>query len=141
MNFTEVQLFHEAQLKCHETFTETDALKRIKNSLDTPTHFKYFFIEMEELARVNLKFLVGAIRAAYQQHAKCEQLPKVMIIVLMGSEDEGIIEECLKLEIICSLKPGSQAALKTLMGMSAEQTGPTLQGTVVTTGIQNTTEM
>lgn len=29
MNFTQIALFEEANLKCHETFTEMEALKKI----------------------------------------------------------------------------------------------------------------
>ncbi len=48
MNFTDLQLFEQANLKCLESFTEADAVRRIKNSLDENCKFKYFFIEKEE---------------------------------------------------------------------------------------------
>ena len=65
MNFTELALFQEAGMKCHETFSEGDALKRIKNSLGETFQFKFFVIEIEELTRVNLKWLVKSIREVY----------------------------------------------------------------------------
>ena len=65
MNFTETQLFQDANLNLHETFTETDALRRIVKSLTEPQQFKYFVIETEENNRINLKWLVEGIRQAY----------------------------------------------------------------------------
>jgi hypothetical protein len=65
MNFTELDLFQEAQLKCLETFTEADALKQIKKSLSETSQFKYFVIEIEESTRVNLKWIVSSIRDVY----------------------------------------------------------------------------
>ena len=48
MNFTEMTVFQEANFKCHETFTEADAIKRIQKSLSDTFHYKYFIVEMDE---------------------------------------------------------------------------------------------
>jgi hypothetical protein len=94
MNFTEVNLFQEAQLKCQETFTEADALKQIKKSLGETNQFKYFVIEIEESTRVNLNWIVSSIRDVYNEHDRRDQLPRLKIIVMSATVFEQTLEEC-----------------------------------------------
>jgi hypothetical protein len=94
MNFTELNLFQEAQLKCHETFTEADALKQIKKSLGETNQFKYFVVEIEETTRVNLKWIVSSIRDVYSQHDRRDHLPRLKIIVMSTVVSEQTLEEC-----------------------------------------------
>ena len=65
MNFTEIAQFEELNLKCHEAFTESEALKKIQKSLKDKFEYKYFMIDVDDASRVNLKWLVPSIRDAY----------------------------------------------------------------------------
>lgn len=66
MNFTQINIFEEASLKCHETFTEMEALKKIKKTLDENVQYKYFIIDLDDYASVNLKWLSESIKDAYR---------------------------------------------------------------------------
>lgn len=76
---------------------------------------------MEDLSRINLKFLVGSIKDAYSQHPKRDQLLRVRIIVFMANMNDAIIEECRKLDILCTLSPTNAAELRQLMMLSDQQ--------------------
>jgi hypothetical protein len=53
MNFTELAIFEQAQIKITETFTEVDALDKIKKNIKNKTPYKFFFIDLED-QRINL---------------------------------------------------------------------------------------
>jgi hypothetical protein len=119
MNFTETQLFQDANLNLHETFTETDALRRIVKSLAEPHQFKYFVIETEENTRINLKWLVEGIRQAYAAHSNLQRLK---IIVMMNTVIPDIIMDCTQLEITYGIKPTSLVELNSLLNSDVAAT-------------------
>lgn len=85
MNFTQIALFEEANLKCHETFTEMEALKKIQKTFDETIQYKYFMIDLDDYSTVNLKWLAQSIKDAYAKHPKAEKLQKLKLIVMMST--------------------------------------------------------
>ena len=72
MMFHQIALFEDAQLKCHEAFTEIEALKKIQKTLDESIQYKYLIIDLDGYTTVNLKWLTKSIKDAYSKHSKSE---------------------------------------------------------------------
>jgi hypothetical protein len=82
MNFTELAIFEQAQIKITETFTEVDALDKIKKNIKNKTPYKFFFIDLED-QRINLKWLVDGIREIYKDSST-----PIKLVVTLSNNNE-----------------------------------------------------